>query len=231
MSLEAVALALANAVRPTGIAAVYALLSSPEPRRMLSAYILVGYLWSCSVGVLVVSALHGVNVEIGASTGSALVYLVGGVACLGFAAGRASGRLQAAEGASGWLRGGPGQRPATEEQSRLGRALRDPSVAVAAGAGVATHLPGLFYLLGLNAIAAPKPAFAQGVVDVLIFNAIWFVAPSASLVLSMRRPEDARRALRGVNDWGRRHETAIVTALFAAAGAYFAAKGAANLVG
>lgn len=220
MSLEALALALANAVRPTGIAAVYALLSSSEPRRMLSAFILAGFLWSSAIGIVVVSALGGVNVETGTSTASALIFLVGGVACLGFAAGRAAGRLQAA----------PRQRGAGEEQSRLTRALKNPNVAVAAGAGVATHMPGLFYLLGLNAIAAPEPGFAEGVVDVLIFNAIWFTAPIASLVLSVRRPEDARRALKGINDWGRRHETAIVTALFAVAGAYFAVKGGANLL-
>lgn len=59
MSLEALALALANAVRPTGIAAVYALLSSPEPRRMLSAFILAGFLWSSAIGIVVVSALGG----------------------------------------------------------------------------------------------------------------------------------------------------------------------------
>jgi hypothetical protein len=220
VSLEAVALALANAVRPTGIAAVYALLSSPQPRRMLTAFIVVGFVWSSAIGILVVGALHGVNVEAGTGTISSFVFLIGGVASLGFAAGRATGRLQAS----------PRQRPAAEEQSRLSKALKEPNIAVAAGAGVATHLPGLFYLLGLNAIEAVEPGFAQGPVDVLIFNAIWFTAPIASLILSVHRPEDARRALQGINDWGRRHETAIVTALFAVAGAYFALKGAVNLV-
>lgn len=220
MSLEAIALALANAVRPTGIAAVYTLLSSPQPRRMLSAFIVVGFAWSASVGILIVAVANGVDISTGTSTASAFVFLIGGVACLGYAAGRLTGRVQP----------GPRRRPAAEQQSKLTRALRDPSLAVAAGAGIATHLPGLFYLLGLNAIAAPEPGLVQSVIDVLIFNAIWFTVPVASLLLSIHRPEDARRALEGINDWGRRHETAVVTALFAAAGGYFAAKGAANLL-
>ena len=36
--------------------------------------------------------------------------------------------------------------------------LRDPSVLTAALAGVATHIPGLIYLVALNAIAAEQPA-------------------------------------------------------------------------
>lgn len=219
MTPEAIALALANAVRPTGIAAVYALLSSAQPKRMLSAYILAGFAWSSAVGILVVGALHGVNVQTASSKVTAIVFLLGGVASLGFAAGRATGRLQ------------PRRRAEPAEQpSRLSSALRNPSPRIAAGAGVATHLPGLFYLLGLNAIAAPQPGLADSVVAVLIFNAIWFSAAIASLVLSVRRPEVARHALRRVNEWARRHENAIVTTLFALAGAYFTVKGAFNLL-
>jgi hypothetical protein len=76
---------LANAARPTGIAAVYALLSSPQPKRMLTVYILAGFAWSCAVGILVVSALHGVNVEVGEcaheTTIEAALYILAGAYC------------------------------------------------------------------------------------------------------------------------------------------------------
>jgi hypothetical protein len=49
-------LAFVNALRPTGLAAVYALLSTPRPRRVLVAYIAVGFAWSFAVGILVVVA-------------------------------------------------------------------------------------------------------------------------------------------------------------------------------
>ena len=91
------------------------------------------------------SVLHGVGIKTGNSTAYAVIELIGGGAALGFAAGMAAGKL-------------PRERESSVSDSRLVRRLRDPSPSVAAGAGVATHLPGLFYLLGLNAIAAGDPS-------------------------------------------------------------------------
>ena len=98
MSPEVIVLALANAVRPTAFAAVYALLSAPRPRRPLLAFTLSSFPFSAAVGILIVSALHGVRVETGQSTVYSLVALVGGVAALGFAAGMAAGRMPSPPG-------------------------------------------------------------------------------------------------------------------------------------
>ncbi|HEX5956546.1 MAG TPA: GAP family protein [Solirubrobacterales bacterium] len=216
MSLEAIGLAIASALRPTGFAAVYALLSAPRPGRALAAYVAVGFVWSCAVGLVVVSVLHGVGLRTG--TANAVIELVGGGAALGFAAGTAAGRL-------------PRSRESSLANSRLVGRLRDPSDAVAAGAGIATHLPGLFYLLGLNAIAAEDPELIVGMIDVVIFNAIWFTIPAAALVISVRRPEAARRALERIADWMRRHQRAVLVAAFAVVGAYFTVKGVLDLTG
>ena len=83
MSPEVIVLALANAVRPTAFAAVYALLSAPRPRRPLFAFTASGFAFSAALGILIVSALHGVRVETGQSTVYSLVALAGGVAALG----------------------------------------------------------------------------------------------------------------------------------------------------
>ena len=178
MSPEAILLAIVNALRPTGAAAVYALLSTPRPRRLLIAYIAVGFEWSFAVGILVVGALHGVKVETGKSTANSVVSLGLGAAAAGFAAGIATGRIETPSFG----------RSTGQGQSRVSRALRDPTLAVAAGAGVATHLPGLFYLLGLNAISETGPGLAVGAVNVLIFDAIWFAIPIAVLAVALRRP-------------------------------------------
>ena len=214
MSLEAIGLAIASALRPTGFAAVYAMLSAPRPARALAAYVAVGFVWSCVVGLVVVSVLHGVGISTG--TVNAVIELVGGAAALGFAAGLAADRL-------------PRARESSVADSRLVRRLRDPSPAVAAGAGVATHLPGLFYLLGLNAIAAGDPKLVVGMIDVVIFNAIWFTIPAAALVISVRRPDVARRALQRIAEWMRRHQRPVLVAAFAVVGAYFTLKGVLDL--
>jgi hypothetical protein len=214
MSPEAIGVAVASALRPTGFAAIYALLSSPRPGRALGTYVAIGFVWSCAAGLIVVSVLHGVGIRSG--TANAVIELVGGGAALGFAAGTAAGRL-------------PRARDSSLADSRLVRRLRDPSPAVAAGAGVATHLPGLFYLLGLNAIAAEDPELVLGMVDVVVFNAIWFTIPVAALVVSVRRPEAARRALQRTAEWMRRHQRPVLVAGFAVVGAYFTIKGVLDL--
>jgi hypothetical protein len=214
MSPEAIGVAIASALRPAGFAAVYALLSAPRPGRSLAAYVAVGFAWSCAVGFIVVSALHGVGIRSG--TANAVIQLVGGAAALGFAAGIAAGRL-------------PRAREPSVADSSLVRRLRDPSLAVAAGAGVATHLPGLFYLLGLNAIAAEDPELVLGMVDVVVFNAIWFTIPAAALAISVRRPEAARRALQRIAEWMRRHQRPVLVAAFAIVGAYFTITGVLGL--
>jgi hypothetical protein len=143
MSLEAVVLALLSAGRPTSIAVVYALLGAPQPRRVLTVYVAVGLVWSIAVGAVVVIALDGIEVA-DDSTVAAIVDVLGGVAALGFAYGYLRGRGEAVAGSR---RLGPS----------VAERLRAPSLGLAAGAGIATHLPGLFYLLGLNAIAADDP--------------------------------------------------------------------------
>ena len=108
---------------------------------------------------------------------------------------------------------------------------RDPSLKVAAAAGVTTHLPGLFYLVALNAISAEDPSIVRGVIQVVVFNALWWSLPIASLLLSVARPERTRAALGEVNAWARRNQQTIMVALFAAVGLYLMTRGAVELLG
>ena len=219
MSPDAILLAVANAMRPAGLAAVYALLSAPESRRLLIAYIATGFAWSVAIGILVVGALHGVNVELGTSTASSIVFVLGGGAALALSVAMATGRLRSETDPD-----------SPSEESRLVRRLRNPSMALARGAGIATHLPGLFYLLGLNSIAATDPSLSAGAVDTLIFNLIWFSTPVAAFAFSVRRPVATRETLGRLNGWIRRHERAAAATALAVAGAYFAVKGTVNLL-
>ena len=219
MSLEALALAVVCAVRPTALASVYDLLSSPTPKRPLAAYTIAGLASSAIAGAIVVLVLHGIRLETGTSTVNAVIELAGGAAALGFAAGFVTGRLPRV--------------PRSEHSkgdSRLVRELRNPSLRVAAAAGVATHLPGLLYLLGLNAIAKGDPPLVDGLLAVLVFDAIWLAIPFCALVVSIRRPEAARAAIGRVSAWMLSHERASLTVVFGVVGTYFTTRGSLDLL-
>ena len=218
MTLDVIVLALASALRPAGVAALYALLSAEHPRRALIAYMVAGFTFSVAIGVLVVVAFGGADIRIG-GTVEYLIELLAGTAALGFAAGVAAGRAEL-----------PSRGNATGPDSAMAVRLRHPSVRTAAVAGVATHLPGLFYLVALNEIVAHRDEIADGVVAVLVFNAIWFGAAIASVVIFMVRPGAARRALLRASAWARLHSRGVTIAVFAAVGAYLVVSGAVGLL-
>ena len=142
------------------------------------------------MGVLVVGVFHGADVAIGGGTLTAVLDVAFGAAALGFAAG-----LQ-----RGWV-----QPPARRGDSapRFAR-LRDPSPRVAAAAGVATHFPGLIYLVALNAIAGEQPGVIGTGLQVALYDALWFMIPIASLVLVIVRPGAALAWLEAATALGAR---------------------------
>lgn len=214
MSLEVILLALASALRPAGLAALYALLSASHPRRVLIAYIVGGFAFSSALGIVIVAAFDGADLKYGGSAADGIIELVAGAAALGFAAGLATGRAQLPS------RGGE-----TRAESRMLVRLRHPSVGTAALAGIATHLPGLFYLVALNSIIANRNSLADSILVVLVFNAIWYGAAIVSVLYFMVRPGAARRAMLRTTDWARAHSQGVTIFLFAVVGLYLVADG------
>ena len=109
-------------------------------------------------------------------------------------------------------------------------ALRRPTIKVAATAGVVTHLPGLFYLVALNAITADDPSLARAVVEVLVYNLIWFSVPIAAIVVARRDAEGMHAWIARVNAWARAHEQMLVVAVFASVGTYLVVEGVSGLL-
>ena len=219
MNLDVLVLALASAPRPAGIAALYALLSASSPRRVLLAYLAAGFTFSAAVGVLVVAIFHGVGIDYRGTDVYAAIELIGGLAALGFAIAVGTGRREL-----------PSRDSASREESKIIRGLRNPTLTTAAVAGVATHVPGLFYIVALNAIIAEGPSFASGVLQVLLFNAIWFAAAIAAVVIFLLRPGVAPRALSRVISWARRHARVTTVLVFGLAGSYLAIRGMTALI-
>jgi Sap, sulfolipid-1-addressing protein len=221
MELDVLVLALASAPRPAGIAALYALISAQKPRRVLLAYVISGFAFSVAIGVLVVGIFHGADVDYRDSGVYSAIELLGGLAALAYAVAVGTGRRQP---------------PAHDEEgggqsSAVIDRLRNASVATALVAGVATHVPGLFYVLALNAIVADGDSLADGVAQVLAFNAIWFGAAIFTVVFLFLRPGATRRALGRLNGWARGHARAITVFVSAAAGLYLVIRGLTGLVG
>lgn len=217
MNPEAFALALTTVVRPTSAAAVVAMLATARPRRLLVAYIVAGLAFSLGVGTVVVVLVQGLGPSTGTS-GRPMFDIVLGAMALAYAAAGTFGWLPArrvgrAPG-SGWMR----------------RRLEHLSPPVAAAAGVVTHLPGLVYLAALNAIVDDTAHAVDGVVQVVLYNVIWFSLPIVALVLSKYRPVESRQCLEDVGAWIRRHQRVLTVVFLGGLGIYLVVIGVLGLL-
>ncbi|MFR9801288.1 GAP family protein [Pseudonocardia sp. RS010] len=224
MSPEALVLALSAILRPTALAALFAILASRDPRRLLVAYLAGGLAFTLAVGVLVVVLLQGLNARTSTTTSRPVLDVVLGLAALAYAV-------------AAWARW-PSPWPLSRQTERhpdgpswIQRRLQGLTVPGAAGAGALTHLPGVTYLAALNAVVATASGVVDGVVQVVVYNAIWFSTPALALALATYRPTLAREVLERLVSWilGRRRPITVV--FFGLLGGYLLAVGTVNLTG
>ena len=224
VSPEALVLALSTIVRPTTTAAVFAMLSAARPTRLLLAFIVTGFAFSTGVGVVGLALLHGWSGPQARDEVRAVIGIVIGALALGYAAGLLSGRVELRVRVRV-----DGDRP-VESDSWLGRQLAVLTPPRAAGAGVLTHLPGLFYLAALNAITNSTANTISRIVQVVVYNAIWFAMPIAALLLASHRPAELQDCLRRLTGWIQRHNRTILIMTFGLLGTYLTLKGGAELL-
>jgi hypothetical protein len=168
------------------------------------AYVIAGLIFTIAFGALVVWAFHGVAVGSGTDRAKGTADLVGSVIVLGFAGLLLTGRVS-----------GP-HADAPRAPGRWEQLLdRHRTVRTAALAGPATHIPGIFYLVALNVIVAHHTSVAAGVVEILLYNVIWFALPITALTICIIQPDAARTVIGGVADWTRQraHATLVVVSL------------------
>jgi len=82
VTAEIIVLALLTAVRPTSLAAVYALLSAEGPRRLMVVYLASGLAFTIAIGFLVVLAFDGIDLHSGSSRTKGVAQLAGGIIVL-----------------------------------------------------------------------------------------------------------------------------------------------------
>jgi hypothetical protein len=213
VSTEALGLALVSIVRPTTAAAVWAMLVGARPRRLLAVYLLAGMAVSLTVGIaLVLAAGDAFSPRSGHSFRGPVLLVLGILAVLGAVAVRL-----------GWMRR---FRP---DAMAVAHRTRRLSATGAATAGVLTHLPGVFYLAALGAIAGTGTAAAGEVVQVVVYNLVWFSPAIVALGICVfgRIPSGDRLA--GAVSWGRAHQDTILAVCFGVVGVWLIAKGVSDL--
>jgi hypothetical protein len=198
--VEVFALGLASSVRPTSLAAVYAIVSQAARRPLMWAYVVTGLAFTLAFGVIVVGLTHGIDVHNGSDKTKGIAEIAGGAAALLFGFAIATGRIRR-------------ERPddAPKVGGRMRAALdRRLTIRTAALAGPATHIPGLFYLIALNVIVAEDAALADKTLALVLYNAVWFTLPLAALVVCIVRPEAAQGLVGRVEEWTSVHSRGIL---------------------
>jgi hypothetical protein len=217
--VEVFVLALASTIRPTSLAAVYALLSHDSRRALICAYVAAGLAFTVAFGLAVVYAFHGIHIQSGSDRTKGIADIIGGVVALLLGVAILTGRVRAQQAAHA---------PAARGRlnAMLGARLSMPTAALA---GPATHLPGLFYLIALNVIVAHNPEVPNGTFAVLTYNAVWFALPLIALGACIVRPAAARDAIGSVEQWVRLRSRTILLCVAFGVGTALIVRGALSL--
>ena len=216
---------LFSGLRPgTSTVAVLALLKGQKPARGLLFFTVAGFVFICVIGLLVVLAFHGADVATGGRTLSSVLEIALGAAAVGFAAGMHRGWVNPT------FRRSPSAGSSNGRAARLIARLRNPTAGIAAATGALTHLPGIVYLLALNAIATEEPAVTYAGLEVALYAVLWLLVPLTSLILVIARPGAALLYLERATAWARRHEDAVLVVGSLVIGVYFVVKGTVELV-
>jgi Sap, sulfolipid-1-addressing protein len=174
----------------------------------MSAYVIAGLLFTIAFGAIVVWAFHGITVGFGTSRAKGIAEIAGGVIVLGFAVLILTGRVS-----------GPHATDSSRTPNRWERLLDEHrTLRTAAFAGPTTHIPGLFYLVALNVIVAHDPTVSAALIEILIYNVIWFALAITALAICIFQPSAARAAVEAVTGWTRQHARAVLLVVALAVG-------------
>ncbi|MGO8906387.1 MAG: GAP family protein [Solirubrobacteraceae bacterium] len=216
MTIEIILLALASAIRPTSLVAVYALVRESPPTRLMAAYLVAGLAFTVTVGVAVIFAFSGIELHAGTDRTEAIAEILAGVLALGLGVAVLAGRVRVGAVAD--------DRPTDARGKRL-RQIK-VTTRTAALAGPATHIPGLLYILALDLIVTQEPDVPGGLLEIAIYNAIWFALPILVLAICIVNPSAARRLVQKVQEWAGAHARTIVLIISFGMGGWLLVKGA-----
>jgi hypothetical protein len=227
--LDLLPLALGSAIYPTLMAMVVLILSRPNPRRLLAAYLAGALLTSLTVGFLVVGALNAGNVVGGSdrTVSPAVDIVVGLLALLLFwvILTDRDRRLRERRRLKHEERADDGRDPWSS------RILDRESFRLTFVVGVVLNLPGALYLVALKDIAASDRSTATDVVLIVLYNLIMFTWAELPLIGYSISPDRTRALVAKTNEWLGGHSRRIAMGLCGAAAVYLIARGAIAAIG
>ena len=227
--LELLPLALGSAVYPTLLAVVLVILTQPNPRRLLGAYLAGAMLTSLTIGLVIVGGLGSGDVLNGSSgrTINPAFDLVVGLLLLGLLYALLTGRDRR------FIERRDHKRQPRAESGKepwSDRVLRRQSIVLTFVVGMALNLPGALYLVALKEIASADQSSAQSVLQLLVYNLIMFAWAEIPLVGYGVAPERTEALITRIHDWLGSHTRQIAIGICAVAALYLTIKGVAGLV-
>jgi Sap, sulfolipid-1-addressing protein len=224
--VNVLALAVVSAISPAILAVVIVVLSRPNPRLLLLAYLVGGMLTSVAVGCAIVVSLNGSDLLAGPSPAAdpALNFTVGVLALI-VAYALATDRDA---GFERWRHARRASRPPRDPWSE--RVLSRGTTPIAFAVGVALNLPGAFYLVALKDIAQGQHGAGAQVVAIVVFNLIMFALAEVPLLGYSFAPDATRARVEALNAWMARDARQIVIAVAVLAGVYLVGRGIAGVI-
>lgn len=194
-------LSLLAMFNPTLLASVTVMMLLPEPRKLISGFLMGAYLSSMGLGIAIALSLNGDSgVESSKRTLSpledivfgAILVVVGWVVLSGRAHEMKEHRRERKEAKHG---------PAEHKESLPERMLGGGSTRLTFAAGALLSLPGASYLVALNKIANLNWPTATTVLAVIIFCLIEQLLLEAPLIGFWVAPEKTERAIVRFREW------------------------------
>ncbi|HEY2202318.1 MAG TPA: GAP family protein [Solirubrobacteraceae bacterium] len=232
---QLIPLAVLSAITsPTAIAAVLVILSRPNPRTLMTAYVVGSFIASVSIGIGLVALLKSSHVFTQRQTSSRPTFeIVVGVIILISELWLSSARSEAVRRRSSEWLAARRQRKAERsggKPSRSARILGKGSVGLVAALGVAMHLPGLLYLVALSEIAGAHLGRAETVLVLIAFNLVMLAPIELPWLGCILDPKETQRRVTSIDDFIRRHQRREALIAGAVAGGYLVISGIAGLV-
>jgi Sap, sulfolipid-1-addressing protein len=227
--LQLLLLALGSAVYPTLLAVVILILTRPNPRRLLAAYLAGAMLTSLTIGFVIVEGLglgHLLNGDSGRTINPAFDLAVG-LVLLALLYALLSGRDRRLVERRERKRA---ERAESSKQPWTDRVLARESIVLTFVVGMALNLPGALYLVALKEIAAADQSATKDVFQLLIYNVIMFAWAEIPLIGYGVAPDRTEALIKRIHDWLGSHTRQIAVGICAVAAAYLTIKGAAGLL-